>query len=51
MVWIDSTVKLDDERRTQMFTKGQAVWSKLNKLYVDKLLKENLIHESGLKKN
>lgn len=51
--WIDSTVRpLDKERRTQMFTprKDKSVWSKLNKLYVDKLLKENLIHESGLKK-
>ena len=51
--WIDSTVKrLDDERRRQMFTprKDKSVWSKLNKTYIEKLLKENLIHESGLKK-
>lgn len=51
--WIDSTVrKLDEERRTQMFTprKDKSVWSKLNKTYIEKLLKDNLIHESGLKK-
>lgn len=51
--WIDSTVKkLDDERRKQMFTprKNKSAWSKLNKTYIDKLLKENLIHESGLVK-
>lgn len=51
--WIDSTVrKLDEERRTQMFTprKDKSVWSKLNKSYIEKLLQENLIHESGLKK-
>lgn len=51
--WIDSTVKkLDDERRRQMFTprKDKSVWSKLNKTYIEKLLQENLIHESGLLK-
>ncbi|WP_395064088.1 YdeI family protein [Flavobacterium sp.] len=51
--WIDSTVrKLDEERRTQMFTprKDKSVWSKLNKTYIENLLKDNLIHESGLKK-
>ena len=51
--WIDSTVrKIDDERRKQVFTprKDKSVWSKLNKTYIEKLLKENLIHESGLKK-
>ena len=51
--WIDSTVrKIDDERRKQMFTprKDKSVWSKLNKSYIEKLLKENLIHESGLRK-
>lgn len=51
--WIDSTVKkLDEERRKQLFTprKNKSVWSKLNKTYIEKLLKENLIHESGLKK-
>jgi len=51
--WIDSTVKrLDDERRRQMFTprKDKSVWSKLNKTYIEKLIAENLMHESGLKK-
>ncbi|MES2574861.1 MAG: YdeI/OmpD-associated family protein [Bacteroidota bacterium] len=51
--WIDSTVrKLDEERRIQVFSprKNKSVWSKLNKSYIEKLLKENLIHESGLSK-
>lgn len=51
--WIDSTVKrLDYERRRQMFTprKDKSVWSKLNKTYIEKLIKENLMHESGLRK-
>lgn len=51
--WIDSTVKkLDDERRRQLFTprKDKSVWSKLNKTYIEKLIADNLMHESGLKK-
>lgn len=51
--WIDSTVrKLDEERRIQVFSprKDKNVWSKLNKTYIEKLLNENLIHESGLAK-
>jgi len=51
--WIDSTVKrLDDERRRQMFTprKDKSVWSKVNKTYIEKLIAEDLMHESGLKK-
>ncbi len=51
--WIDSTVKkIDEERRRQFFSprKDKSVWSKLNKTYIDKLLKENLIHKSGLSK-
>ena len=51
--WIDSIVKrLDDERRRQMFTprKDKSVWSKLNKTYIEKLIADNLMHESGLKK-
>ena len=51
--WIDSVVKkIDDESRKQMFTprKDKSVWSKLNKNYILKLLEDNLIHESGLKK-
>lgn len=51
--WIDSTVrKIDDEKRKQTFTprKDKSVWSKLNKTYIDRLISENLMHESGLKK-
>lgn len=51
--WIDSTVKkIDDERRKQSFgpRKDKSVWSKLNKTYIEKLIAENLIHESGLAK-
>lgn len=51
--WIDSTVKkLDEVRRRQLFTprKEKSVWSKLNKTYIEKLLAENLFHESGLRK-
>jgi uncharacterized protein YdeI (YjbR/CyaY-like superfamily) len=51
--WIDSTVKkIDEERRKQVFTprKDKSVWSKLNKTYIEKLIADNLMHESGLKK-
>lgn len=51
--WIDSTVrKLDAHRRKQTFTprKDKSVWSKLNKTYIEKLIAENLMHESGLRK-
>lgn len=51
--WIDSTVrKIDDERRKQVFTprKEKSVWSKLNKTYIEKLTRENLMHESGFSK-
>jgi uncharacterized protein YdeI (YjbR/CyaY-like superfamily) len=51
--WIDSTVKrLDEERRRQMFTprKDKSVWSKVNKIYIEKLIADNLMHESGLRK-
>ena len=51
--WIDSTVrKIDNERRKQLFTprKDKSVWSKLNKTYVEELIRKNLLHESGLKK-
>ncbi len=51
--WIDSTVrKLDEERRTQMYTprKDKSVWSKVNKNYIEKLIADNLMHESGLRK-
>ena len=51
--WIDSTVrKLDSERRKQVFSprKDKSVWSKVNKKYVESLIANNLMHESGLKK-
>ncbi len=51
--WIDSTVKnIDNERRKQVFTprKDKSVWSKLNKTYIEKLILDDLMHESGLKK-
>jgi uncharacterized protein YdeI (YjbR/CyaY-like superfamily) len=51
--WIDSTVrKIDEQRRKQVFTprKDKSVWSKLNKTYIEKLIQDNLMHESGLKK-
>lgn len=51
--WIDSTVrKVDEEQRKQAFgpRKDKSVWSKVNKNYIEKLIKENLMHESGLKK-
>ncbi|WP_298546309.1 YdeI/OmpD-associated family protein [uncultured Aquimarina sp.] len=49
--WIDSTVKrLDEERRRQYFCprKPKSVWSKLNKTYIIDLIKDNLMHQSGL---
>jgi len=49
--WIDSTVKnIDDERRRQLFTprKPKSVWSKLNKSHIEHLIKNGLMHESGM---
>jgi uncharacterized protein YdeI (YjbR/CyaY-like superfamily) len=51
--WIDSTVRnIDEHCRKQMFTprKDKSVWSKLNKTYIEKLIADNLMHESGLSK-
>jgi uncharacterized protein YdeI (YjbR/CyaY-like superfamily) len=51
--WIDSTVKrLDEERRQQLFTprKDKSVWSKVNKTYIEDLIANDLMHESGLRK-
>ncbi|MGQ7947084.1 YdeI/OmpD-associated family protein [Flavobacterium sp. WC2509] len=51
--WIDSTVKnIDEHSRKQLFTprKIKSVWSKLNKTYIEKLIADNLMHESGLTK-
>lgn len=49
--WIDSTVrKLDEHGRKQVFTprKPKSVWSKVNKNYIEQLLRDGLMHESGL---
>lgn len=49
--WIDSTVrKIDEESRKQTFSprKAKSVWSKVNKSYIEDLLAQNLMHESGL---
>jgi uncharacterized protein YdeI (YjbR/CyaY-like superfamily) len=51
--WIDSTVKkIDEHSRRQLYTprKNKSVWSKLNKTYIEKLIADNLMHESGLTK-
>ena len=51
--WIDSTVKsLGNGKRRQYFTprNSKSVWSALNKKYVEALIAENLMHESGLAK-
>lgn len=51
--WIDSTVKnVDEHSRKQVFSprKHKSVWSKLNKTYIEKLIADNLMHESGLAK-
>ena len=51
--WIDSTVKkIDEHQRRQLFTprKDKSVWSKLNKTNIEKLIQENTMHESGLRK-
>lgn len=51
--WIDSTVKkIDEHGRKQLFTprKDKSVWSKLNKTYIQNLIAENVMHESGLAK-
>jgi uncharacterized protein YdeI (YjbR/CyaY-like superfamily) len=51
--WIDSTVKsLGDGKRRQYFTPRniKSVWSALNKKYINELLKDDLMHESGLSK-
>lgn len=50
--WIDSTVKsLGNGKRKQYFTprNPKSVWSALNKRYIEALIAENLMHQSGLK--
>lgn len=49
--WIDSTVKrLDDQRRRQYFCprRSKSVWSKVNKTHIIDLIKNDLMHHSGL---
>jgi uncharacterized protein YdeI (YjbR/CyaY-like superfamily) len=49
--WIDSTVKsLGNGKRKQTFSprNHKSVWSALNKRYIKELLKDNLLHQSGL---
>jgi uncharacterized protein YdeI (YjbR/CyaY-like superfamily) len=51
--WIDSTVRsLGDGKRKQYFTprNTKSVWSALNKKYIEDLISNNLMHESGLAK-
>ena len=51
--WIDSTVKsLGNGKRRQYFTprNEKSVWSALNKKYIKELIRENLMHDSGLAK-
>ncbi|WP_114748553.1 YdeI/OmpD-associated family protein [Pleomorphovibrio marinus] len=50
--WIDSTAKsLGNGKRRQYFTprKPKSVWSAINKAYVETLIAEGLMHESGLR--
>lgn len=49
--WIDSTVKsLGNGKRRQYFSprKQKSVWSALNKKYIEDLIANNLMHESGI---
>ncbi|MCQ0111289.1 Uncharacterized conserved protein YdeI, YjbR/CyaY-like superfamily, DUF1801 family [Zhouia amylolytica] len=51
--WIDSTVKkIGPEKRKQYFCprKNKSAWSKLNKSYIEQLIKDGLMHEAGLAK-
>lgn len=51
--WIDSKVKsLDTERYKQIFTprKPKSVWSKLNKQYIEELIRDGLMTPAGLEK-
>ncbi|WP_418509671.1 YdeI/OmpD-associated family protein [Corallibacter sp.] len=50
--WIDATVKsLGNGKRRQYFTprNPKSVWSAVNKTYIDTLISDNLMHESGFK--
>ncbi|MGB3145949.1 MAG: YdeI/OmpD-associated family protein [Maribacter sp.] len=50
--WIDSTVKsLGNGKRRQYFCKRKpkSVWSRVNKTHIEELIKNRLMHDSGLK--
>lgn len=50
--WIDSTTySLGNGKRRQYFTrrKPKSIWSAVNKGYIDRLLADGLMHESGLR--
>ena len=50
--WIDSTVKsLGNGKRRQYFSprNQKSVWRALNKKYIKSLLKDDLMHDAGLK--
>jgi uncharacterized protein YdeI (YjbR/CyaY-like superfamily) len=51
--WIDSTEKklMKLQGNILLHPEKKSFWSKLNKTYIDKLLKDNLIYESLLAKN
>ncbi|QXP69243.1 YdeI/OmpD-associated family protein [Polaribacter sp. R2A056_3_33] len=49
--WIDATVKsLGDGKRRQYFCprKQKSIWSAVNKNYIQNLITDNLMHQSGL---
>ncbi|MGJ8759893.1 MAG: YdeI/OmpD-associated family protein [Polaribacter sp.] len=49
--WIDATVKsLGDGKRRQYFCprKQKSIWSAVNKNYIQNLIADNLMHQSGL---
>lgn len=49
--WIDSTVKsLGNGKRRQYFCprRPKSVWSKVNKVYIKKLIDDDLMHKSGV---
>ncbi|QXP64629.1 YdeI family protein [Polaribacter sp. HaHaR_3_91] len=49
--WIDATVKsLGDGKRRQYFCprKQKSIWSAVNKSYIQNLIADNLMHQSGL---
>ncbi|MBK6331449.1 MAG: YdeI/OmpD-associated family protein [Bacteroidetes bacterium] len=50
--WIDSKkIKIDEEKSHQFFSKRKAIstWSKINKLKVEQLIANGLMHDEGFK--